>query len=149
MEILKGLLLINGTDVYLEYGAFLTEDKPAEHTNYTALLRPANMKSYAAVSFREDNGEKLPETLLSRSEARDVTLQFAIIANSTTSFKTKYKGFIQFLKSGWLNINVTELGETFKMYFSACSDYEQLTSVSTTAVAAKFKVKLREPNPSI
>jgi hypothetical protein len=149
MEILKGLLLINGTDVYLEYGAFLMEDRVSDHTNYTALLRPANMKSYVAVSFRDENGEKLPAQLTPCSEARDVTLQFAIIADSATSFKTKYKGFIQFLKSGWLNVNVTELGTTFKMYFAACSDYEQLTSVAATSVAAKFKVKLREPNPSI
>jgi hypothetical protein len=149
MEILEGLLLINETDVYIEYGAFLTEDKAEDNTNYAALLRPAAMKPYVAVSFREENGEKLPEQLLPRSEARDVTLQFAIVAGNATAFKTKYRAFVAFLKSGWLNIQLPELNETFKMYFVSCTDYEQLTTISTTTVAAKFKVKFREPVPFV
>jgi hypothetical protein len=149
MEILEELLFINETDVYVEYGAFLSEDKSGDNTNYTALLRPSSMKQYVAVSFREENGEKLPEVLLPRSEARDVTLQFAIIAANGTIFKTKYKAFIAFLKSGWLNINVPELNETFKMYFVSCTDYDQLTPISVATVAAKFKVKFREPKPFV
>jgi hypothetical protein len=149
MEILEGLLFINETDVYIAYGAFLTENKADDNSNYAALLRPSAMKPYVAVSFREENGEQLPEQLTPRSEARDVTLQFAIVADNATAFKTKYKSFITFLKSGWLNINVPELNETFRMYFVSCADYEQLTPVSATTVAAKFKVKLREPDPFI
>ena len=30
MDILKGLLLINGVDVFVDYGAFLAEEKAAE-----------------------------------------------------------------------------------------------------------------------
>jgi hypothetical protein len=149
MEILEELLFINETDVYAEYGAFLSEDKADDNTNYASLLRPSAMNPYAAVSFREENGEKLPEVLLPRSEARDVTLQFAIIAANAAAFKAKYRAFIAFLKSGWLDINVPELDETFKMYFVSCTDYEQLTPVSTATVAAKFKVKFREPVPFV
>jgi hypothetical protein len=149
MKILEGLLFINETDIYVEYGAFLTEDKAGDNTNYAALLKPSAMKPYVAVSFREENGEKLPEELLPRWEARDITLQFAIIADNAATFKTNYKAFIVFLKSGWLDIDVPELDETFKMYFVSCTDYEQLTPVSATTVAAKFKVKFREPNPYI
>ena len=151
MQVLNGLLYINGVDVYVQYGAFLTEDKPSDNTNYAELLKPATMKPYVAVSFREENGEKLPAELMPRSEARDVTLQFAIFADNATVFLQKYTSFIQFLKSGWLNVNLPELGKTFKMYLVFFTDYEQLTPVTTDAglgVASRFKVKLREPSPT-
>jgi hypothetical protein len=149
MAILQGLLFINSVDIYVQYGAFLSEDKASDNTNYAALLKPAAMKPYVSVSFREQNGEKLPAVLTPASEARDVTLQFAIIAGSAAVFKQKYKTFIQFLKSGWLNINVPELNEIFKMYFVSCSDYDQLTALDANTVVAKFKVKFREPNPFV
>jgi hypothetical protein len=148
MDIQEGLLLINGVDVCAQYGAFLSEDKASDHTNYAALMKPAGMKPYIAVSFREENGERLPDALNAKSEARDVTLQFAIIAEEATSFMQKYSGFIQFLKSGWLNINLPELSKTFRMYFVSCAGYDQITAISNTEVAAKFKVKFREPNPT-
>ena len=76
MDILKGLLLINGTDVFTAYGAYLVEEKKGDNKNYSALLKPPAAKSHTAVSFRERDGEKLPDSLLPAWEARDVTLQF-------------------------------------------------------------------------
>ncbi|GHV66998.1 hypothetical protein FACS1894199_11590 [Bacteroidia bacterium] len=147
--ILDGLLFINNVDVYQTYGVFLSENNASDHANYSALLKPSDIKPTIAVNFREENGEKLPDELLPRSEPRDISLQFAIIATSTTDYKQKYKSFVQFLKAGWLNINVTELGETFKMYFLSCDNYDQLTALNDNTVAAKFKVRFREPVPFI
>ena len=151
MVVLQGLLFINGVDVYTQYGAFLSEDKASDTVNYSALMKPADMKPYVAVSFREENGEKLPEVLIPRSEARDVTLQFAIFADNATIFLQKYTDFVQFLKSGWLNVQVPELNKTFRMYLVSFTGYEQLTPVTTDAgvvVASTFKVKFREPDPT-
>jgi hypothetical protein len=145
--ILDGLLLINGVDVWQEYGVFLSEDKAGDYTNYTALLKPAAMKPHVAVAFREENGERLPDNLLMRSEARDVTLYFAIMAADAATFITNYAAFVQFLKGGWLEIEVPETGRTFRMYCAACSDYSQLTPLDGDAVGARFKVKFREPEP--
>ena len=36
MDILKGLLLINGTDVFTAYGAYLVEEKKGDNKNYSA-----------------------------------------------------------------------------------------------------------------
>ena len=36
MDILKGLLLINGVDVFVDYGAFLAEEKAGDTKNYSA-----------------------------------------------------------------------------------------------------------------
>ena len=74
MDILKGLLLINGVDVFVDYGAFLAEEKAGDTKNYSALLKPPSAKPHTAVSFREKDGEKLPDALLPAWEARDVTL---------------------------------------------------------------------------
>ena len=73
MDILEGLLFINDQDVYKTCGAFLTEDKAGDNTNYATLLTPPKMKAYTAVSFREQDGEKLPDKLTPAFEAVSYT----------------------------------------------------------------------------
>ena len=53
-EILEGLLLINQTDVYARFGAFLAETGEDRHDNYDSLLAPPALKQQAEVSIRED-----------------------------------------------------------------------------------------------
>jgi hypothetical protein len=147
MEVLSGLLLINGTDVYDVFSAFLTEDSASAHSNYSELLKAPKAKPYVSVDFREDDGEKLPDALPDPAfESRDVSLYFAILTDTAASFLTKYSAFVNFLKSGWLNVSLPELDKIYKMYYLECSGYEQLTAVDGK-VAAKFKVKFREPVP--
>ena len=43
-EILEGLLLINQTDVYARFGAFLAETAEDRHDNYDSLLAPPALK---------------------------------------------------------------------------------------------------------
>lgn len=149
MDILEGLLFINDNDVFKTYGAFLTEDKAGDNTNYSALLTPPKMKAYTAVSFREQDGEKLPDKLTPAFEARDVTLQFAITGNGQAGFIHNYQAFLTLLKSGWLNISLPELGKTYRMYYKESTSYDQLTPLEGTTVAGKIKVKFREPVPTI
>lgn len=150
-KILEGLLFINEKDVYKEYGIFLTESKMGEHENYDALLKPPAMKAYTTVSFREQDGEKLPDVLpLPCFEARDVTLYFALVADTRANWSARYTAFFTLLKSGWLNIRVPELDKTYRVYYKECSSYEQLTYLEDEAVyASRFKVKFREPKPAI
>lgn len=150
-KILEGLLLINNQDVYLQYGAFLTEDKQGDYSNYSALLKPPSMKDYPAIVYRERDGEELPEVLPQpRFEARDVTLYFAIVAETTQNWLERYTGFVNLLKSGWLQIRLPEIDKTYRMYYKECSSYDQLTFLEKDGLyAARFKVKLREPVPSV
>lgn len=149
MDILEGLLYINDNDVYKTYGVFLTEDKVGDNTNYSALLTPPKMKAYTAVSFREQDGEKLPDKLIPAFEARDVTLQFAITGDGKAGFVRNYQSFLDLLKSGWLNIRLPELGKTYRMYYKESTGYDQLTPLDGITVAGKIKVKFREPVPTI
>ena len=147
MEVLRGLLYINGLDVWDEYGAFLTEDAAGQNSNYKELLMPPKTKPYIAVNFREDDGEKLPDVLPEPAfEPRNVVLYFAIMAENRSFFISQYMAFVNLLKSGWLEINLPELDKKYKMYYLECSGYDQLTPVDGQVVA-RFKVKLREPVP--
>lgn len=149
-EIMEGLLYINGYDVWKAFGAWLAEEKEGETKNYSALQKFPATKSHVAVSFREQDGEKLPEKLIQRWEPRDISLKFAIAADNKISFIEKRDAFISFLKDGadgWLNMRVTELGRTYRVYYRDCSDYSHLEAIDNGQVAAVFTVKFREPVP--
>jgi len=150
MDVLKGLLTINGLDPYVEYGAFLTEDKPGEQKNYSSLLKPAAVKPQKEVSLREHDGVKVPDRIVQRWQARDVSLQFAIIAADKTEFMTRYGAFLRMLQTGdngWLDFYLPEIGKHFRMYYKEAADYKHLTDFEGE-VAGKFYVKFREPNPA-
>lgn len=151
MEILKGLLTINGVDPYEEYGAFLAyregEDPLA---NYSSLLAPPELKEQRKVEFREMNGVKLPAKLVQRWKEREVTLTFAILADDKTQFEERYYGFLEFLRvgnDGWLEFHLPELSRTWRMYMRRVTPYEQLEGFEDK-VSALFSVVFEEPSPN-
>ena len=48
-NILSGLVLVNGTDIWTEYGVFLVEDRRGGMENLTAILTPSKAKKDTAV----------------------------------------------------------------------------------------------------
>ena len=42
---LKGLVIINGKDIWTEFGAFLTEEKKGGRDNLTSIMAPSKVKS--------------------------------------------------------------------------------------------------------
>lgn len=150
MDVLKGLLLINNIDPFDAYGAFLAEDKPGDMKNYSSLLKPAAVKVQKEVSLRERHGVKVPSVIVQRREARDVTLQFAILAANKEEFMSRYTAFVEMLqtgKDGWLDFYFPEMNRHFHLFYREVSDYKQLTDFEGE-VAGKFSVRLREPQPS-
>lgn len=149
IDIMAGLLYINGRDVWTDFGAWLTEEKAGETKNYSALQRPPATKPHVAVSFREDDGEKLPADLKPRWEPRDISLKFAIAASDRAAFIAKRDAFVSFLKTGadgWLNLAVPELDKIYRIHYKDCSDYDHLEDIGG-GVAARFTIVFREPNP--
>lgn len=150
MDVLKGLLQINGIDPFDAYGAFLAEDRPGDMKNYSSLLKPAAVKAQKEVSLRERHGVKVPSVIVQRRDARDVTLQFAIIAADKVQFLLRYAAFVEMLQmgvDGWLDFYFPEMNRHFRLFYVEASDYRQLTDFEGE-VAGKFTVKLREPQPS-
>lgn len=152
-KILSGLVLMNGTDIWTEYGAFLCEDKRGEMSNLTAILTPSKAKTDVAVDFREANGEKYSDVLTPRNEARDVTLSFALYAETKAQWTARYMAFVNFLKQGkdgWLSVEFPQLGLTLRLKYSETTSFTPLTYLWTEGVhAGKFRVKFREPEPVV
>lgn len=152
MDELEGLLLINDTDVWKIYGAFLTEEKKGGRENLTAIMAPAKAKSHVGVNIRENNGTKYSAVLDTKCEERDVTLHFAIFAKTRTEWLAKYRAFISFLKNGkdgWLTFRFPGLDITLKMFYADSSNFKPLTYLWKEGVqASRFKVKFKEPEPT-
>lgn len=147
MEVEKGLFYINDIDM-ATYGCFLWEENAGDHTNYDSLMRPPKMKEYTSVSYRELDGEELPDLLLTRYEARDITLKMAIAAETRVKWFEYYNAVIALLKSGWLKVYVPEIGRVMKAYMKEYSKYGHLTNLAGTGQQiAGFTVTLREPKP--
>ncbi len=147
MEVEKGLFYINDIDM-ATYGCFLWEENAGDHTNYDSLMKPPKMKEYTSVSYRELDGEELPDLLLTRYEARDITLKMAIAAETRIKWFEYYNAVIALLKSGWLKVYVPEIGRVMKAYMKEYTKYSQLTLLKNTGQQiAGFTVTLREPKP--
>lgn len=150
MDILEGLLYINDVDVYKEYGVFLAEKAQDGHENYDALLAPSDTKEQTAVNIREEDGEKLPDTLVVTFKPRDVTLYFAVNAGSRAEFLKRRSDFLAFLRKGrggWLDFHLPEAGRTFRFYLKSFPSWEQL-AFGEEFSAARFQVTFREPKPA-
>lgn len=52
--IIGGLFLVNGIDVWTEYGVFLTEEKRGGCDNLKAILAASKTKEHTAVDIREE-----------------------------------------------------------------------------------------------
>lgn len=143
---LSGLLHINGHDMWNWYGVFLYEENAGAAQNYAALLKPSSAKPIKEVAYIDESGERMPETIKPTLEAREVTLVFGILS-SRHDFIPRYKGFLDLLRSGWLDITVTDLDMTYRMRYISASDYKQLTPPTDSFVCACISVKLRESRP--
>lgn len=152
MEALEGLVTINGTDIWKEYGAFLTEEKKGGRENLTAIMTPAKAKSHVGVNIRENNGTKYSAKLDVKSEERDVTLHFAIFARTREEWLENYRAFITMLKQGrdgWLTFRFRQLNLTMRMFYVSCGSYKPLTSLWQEEIqASRFKVTFKEPEPT-
>ena len=151
--ILGGKVLINGTDIWTEYGVFLVEKKRGGRDNLKAIMAPARTKTHVAVDIREEDGEKYSSVLDVKNQARDVKLYFALYADTREAWLSQYRAFIAFLKegdNGWLDINFPDIDLTLHVFYKEGSDYEPLTYLwQAGRQASRFYVTFREPAPAI
>lgn len=152
-KILGGLVLINNVDIWVRYGAFLTEKKKGGKDNLKAILRASKVKAHVGVNVREENGRKYSSSLTVVNDERDVTLHFALFADSQSEWWQKYRDFVNFIKQGdkgWLNVKFTDLGLTLRMFYLDSTEPEPLTCLwKEGKQASRFKIKFKEPNPII
>ena len=151
--ILEGKVLVNGTDIWKEYGVFLAEKKRGDRNNLKAIMAPAKTKTHVAVDIREEEGEKYSSVLEVRNQARDVKLTFALYADTREAWLSQYRAFIAFLKQGddgWLDIRFPDLDLTLRAFYKEGGDYEPLTYLwKAGKQAGRFTVTFRGPKPAI
>lgn len=152
-KILSGLVLMNGRDIWTEYGVFLAEERRGGMDNLTAILTPSKAKKDVAVNIREEQGEKYSRILTPRNEPRDVTLCFALYNKTQAGWLKSYLAFINFLKQGtggWIDIRLPQLDLTLHVKYVDSPKFTPLTYLWKEGVhAGRFKVTFREPVPII
>lgn len=152
-HILEGQVLMNGTDIWKEYGVFLTEEKKGGKENLNAILAPSKAKTHIGVDIREHDGKKYSATLVPANAEREVTLYFAQYANTREEWLAKYQAFIRFLKTGnkgWLDIRFPGLGLSIRVFYVSSTSFKSLTYLWHEGVqAGRYKVTFREPEPII
>lgn len=145
------MFLINGTDIYTRFGAFLAETEADNNDNYNSLLQTPDLKEQPKVSLQDEDGERTPDVIVQAYEARDITLQFAIAAPDARTFLSRYFAFMRFLKEGddgWLTLRLTDVGLQFRVYLVSSPGYSQLVPFGRGEVAAFFSVKFHESQPT-
>lgn len=143
----EGKLFINGEDAYTAYGVFLAKDRGGTYDNLSTLLTPPPAKKHTTVDYRERDGEEVDVSDV-RFEARNVSLRFAMVTDNEAMFRAKYKAFVDMLSSGTLELRVSEIGKTYKLYYLSCPGMVMKTRLRTTGrLAAIWTVKFREPKP--
>lgn len=145
----EGELFINGKDAYITFGIFLGSERKRKLDNQSALLTPPPAKKHTTVAYRERGGEEVDVSEV-RFEARDLSLRFAMLASNEQDFLSKYQAFVDVLKSGMIDLRVSALGKTYKLYYLSCPNAGLVlkTRLRTTGrIAALWTVKFREPRP--
>ena len=152
-KILSGLVLINNVDIWKKYGAFLTESRAGGRDNMKALLKPSKTKAHIGVDIREENGTKYSRELKIANVEREVTLHFALIANTPDEWYENYRNFMDFIKKGnkgWLTLMLPKMGFTFDFFYLDSTSFEPLTTLwQVGKQASRFKIKFKEPHPVI
>lgn len=151
-DAMRGLVIINGADIWTEYGAFLTEEKKGGRENLTSLLTPAKAKGHTGVDIREQDGVKYSAELDGRLAEREITLHIAIYAPTRSAWADRYRRFMTMLRKGndgWLSLRFPTLGMTLRCFYMETSAVKPLTYLwQEGAQAGRFKVKLKEPQPT-
>lgn len=148
---LAGTLFFGGEDAWTAYRTFLHEERAGGTRNYSALLAPSTTKAHKAVSYREEDGERLPDTVIVRLEPRDITLHFALVAEDVASFLTAYDRVLRKLRRGvrgYTDLRIPEMNKVWRLVYLSGGDYQLSGLDGSDLVVGRFAVKFREPKPA-
>lgn len=146
---LTGFLLINGTDAWTEYGAFLGETEEGGHVNMDALLRIPSAKDITTVDFRERVGVEFPQNPDVKLSSIERTLQFWLRGTSAADRLDKYKRMMTLITSGMLAVSVKNYRTYNMVYQDMPADPSWYESYEGDRFYVLFSVKFLEPQPSI
>lgn len=133
-------LTINDLDARAKWGVV------ANTKLLAALLAPASAKDPIQSESRLEHGTRtiIPNGSVKLAK-RDILLELGLTAPNLSEFYTRYKSFIEELTSSWLRIASPRFlpGVVFNCRYVSCTQFTQYNGR-----AAKFILKLEEPNPN-
>lgn len=143
---MTGEMLVNGVDVYREFGV-----TPLRGT-FDEVMKPVSAKKPLAVEIENEDGEEVyfPGDIALLA-ARDFTIPLAIVAYNSDDFFAKKLAFERLLRTGAFLMFFPKVNFGVTCYFSECNQYTQLEGIqigATKRVSAVLNLKLREPNPA-
>lgn len=109
---MTGQLYINEKDAWLTWGAFLVAD------SLDNLLLPASPKVYTENNFRSQDGKQV-FIVNTKKEARDVQVEFCILATSREEYLVAYKNFVNELSDGMITFRIPSIDMEFKLTVSS------------------------------
>ena len=105
-------LYINEKDAWLTWGAFLVSD------SLDNLMLPASPKAYTENNFRSQDGKQV-FIVNTKKEARNVQVEFCILAASHEEFLVAYKNFVDELSDGMVRFRIPSINMEFKLTVSS------------------------------
>ncbi|MDR2057634.1 MAG: hypothetical protein LBP83_05025 [Dysgonamonadaceae bacterium] len=109
---MTGQLYINEKDAWLTWGAFLVAD------SLDNLLLPASPKAYTENNFRSQDGKQV-FIVNTKKDARDVQVEFCILAASREEYLVAYKNFVDELSDGMVTFRIPSISMEFKLTVSS------------------------------
>lgn len=144
---MTGYLTINGVDVWTQFGAFLAETSPEEHSNMDALLRMPKAKEVTTVDFREQHGVSIPQSPDVKLSSIERTLRFWLSAGSNTECLQRYRQLLALLASGTLTVSVKGFRTYNLLYRDMPADPEFVTAADGSRCGVLFSVKFLDYAP--
>lgn len=134
---MKGELTINGLDAWENWGIML------DGTSLSSLMTPASVKDYPTNKSRLENGTRYLVDGNVKTDERDISIKFQIVADTKEKFYKNYESFCEQLKTGRINISTKyQSGVVYKTLYRSCTQYQQYLGK-----VGKFTLRLTEPNP--
>lgn len=144
---MTGYLTINGVDVWTQFGAFLAETSPDEHSNMDALLRMPKAKEVTTVDFREQHGVSIPQSPDVKLDKIERTLRFWLSADSNVECLYRYYGLYALLVSGVLTLKLKDFRDFKLLYSDMPADPEFVTAADGSRCGVLFSVKFLDYAP--
>jgi len=142
---LQGKFFIDGIDMWSAFGMVV-------ESGYDTFLKFPQRKEPLTHDWQDSNGI---DADLSRVFFKERThnLNMAIVALDEADFWKKYNQFLaQVAQPGTRRFMVTELAQSFKVYYKDCTSFTKFTRIKvedSQKVACKFVLQVIEPEPTI
>ncbi len=136
---MTGELYINGKDAWTSWGVSMGDGF------LDALDAPLPMKDYIESESRLENGKHI-HTGNAKVASRDITLQFTIMGESASDYRTKKKAFLDELQAGAFTVEVPILGND--IYHLVYTGKSISYGLNLNRSFGHFSTKVTEPNPT-